>query len=465
MNSKIHGQISLCLILLIASSVLADSDSYHKFEDASGRGIEARILDFDPHVNTVKLRLRNKRIRSVKIDIFSESSQLYIRDWYQSESLSSGKGLTLSINKKSLRSDRYHEVRNGWQSHYPGMDFEDVTYEITLLNKGKESLSNIVLEYCIYYERTIDETTFKLEEISGWGHRGTDYEELPRCNISETLIGTISIPELHIKKKLIETTKVVCLYEGTEGKYDRVALRGRKRQVDDELSGIIIQISLPLPSGGIAQKEYAYPLDFLKKEHVDWSKPIEDFADDVNDSSPPVVSEGGNLGILQQINTYMREKKFTEAERLCRQLYNGGGKYEYHGAWRLGSIYLSIENPDRNIDLGVEWMLKASGGGFAGPYSDLAKFYASDPDPSMRDGKKAVKYAAKMMKIYRKTPAPGAYETMACALARNGQYSKAVETMQKAITAMEERRGEQLPSGHGYLRKLDQFSNNQAWPN
>jgi hypothetical protein len=82
----------------------------------------------------------------------------------------------------------------------------------------------------------------------------------------------------------------------------------------------------------------------------------------------------------------------------------------------------------------------------------------------MRDGKKAVMYARRMMKIYS-TPSPGAYEIMACALARDGQYSKAVEKMQKAIAAMEKRRGEKLHSGDEYLRKMDQFSNNKAWPN
>lgn len=177
------------------------------------------------------------------------------------------------------------------------------------------------------------------------------------------------------------------------------------------------------------------------------------------------TSDADDEKILQQINTYIREKKFEVAERLSSQLYNGHGKCKYHGAWRLGSIYLSFDNPDRNIDLGVKWMLKASGGGFAGPYSDLADFYACDPDPSMRDGKEAVKYASMMMEIWQGTPSPGAYDTMACALARNGQYSKAVEEMHKAIAAMEERIGKKLPSDDEYLRKLNQFTNNQAWPN
>ncbi len=259
----------LCLILLIASSVLADSDSYHNFEDSRGRGIEACILDFDPHANAVKLRLRNKRIRSVKIDVFSESSQLYIRDWYQSKSLLSGKTLTLSIKKKSLLSDR--EVRNGWESYPSGMDFEDVAYEITLQNKGKKSLSDVKLEYCIYYERTIDETTHKWEVVPDWGHRGTDHVELPRQKIMKTSIGIILLNQLDVKNQLKETTKKVRLYDGKESKVNTIETnKGHYRTIKDKIVGIRVHVSIPLPSGRPATKEFSYPTDLIKR--TEWPK-------------------------------------------------------------------------------------------------------------------------------------------------------------------------------------------------
>jgi len=253
---------SLCAVLLVLSSARADPD-YYKLEDTQGRVVEARILQFDPKASIVKLKLHNNRVHSVPLSVFTESSQLCIQDWYQSEVVLSNK-LIVSINKKSIRSDSYHGERNGWRSHYPGMDYEDFVYDIELYNKQSDPLTNVELEYCIYYEREIEETTCDMELVDN-GYIGVNHKQLPRQHTSETITDKIIIPELPIRKRHIVTTNEARLYSGTESEEGLPSSKGHYRTVREKMIGVRIRITILLPSGNNAIKEVSYPTDLIEK--------------------------------------------------------------------------------------------------------------------------------------------------------------------------------------------------------
>lgn len=148
-------------------------------------------------------------------------------------------------------------------------------------------------------------------------------------------------------------------------------------------------------------------------------------------------------------------------------------KKSYYTPWNIGDLYLRIRKPKREVDKGIYWLEKAVSLGGVDAGWRLADFYATDKDPAVRDGKKAVKYAKTyadyQMKRYekdnyeKKVRPFGPYATLAHAYARNGQFKEAEETMLLTIEMMKE--------GTFYDRYIDSynkqlalFRNNQAWP-
>jgi len=64
--------------------------------------------------------------------------------------------------------------------------------------------------------------------------------------------------------------------------------------------------------------------------------------------------------------------------------------------------------------------------------SNLAWVYATSPDDSLRDGKKAVQLAERAMHISGRR-IPIIFRTLAAAYAENGQFSQAIQTAQQAF--------------------------------
>ena len=466
-------RMAVCILILVVGigASMAEAE-YQVFRDTQDREIEARILKYDPATNRVTVQLRSGKKSTADLSIFCEADQVRVKDWYLSEELLSDRNLIVTINKKTIQSDSYHAERDGWQSHYPGMNIEDVAFEISLNNRSRGSLKDIAVDYCIFYESRRKQRTgqSELQDISSGGSAWYTTSESSDDNKVVTLRrrGRFSVDVLESRAVSETLTDCVQLKDGSETNYGEETNKTRSyktRKINEKISGIIMRISIPLSSGGFARKEYAYPSDFLTKETVNWNKSVE--AQNLIADREVASSSTGNdeTKIMAEIHALMKAGKFKEAEVLCRHLYDTGVERKYHGAWRLGNIYLSSENPDRNTELGVEWLIKAFDGGFTGPYIDLIEFYACDPDPAVRDGRKAVKYAALMMDRWGRSPSPGACKTAACAYACDGQFDKAVEYITQAISRIRERQGDYQYVIDEYEQILARFTQNQPWPN
>ncbi len=263
--------------LIIMNSNIVSANEYRTFHDKNDREIQALILGFEPHINKVEIQLRNGRISKADLAVFSSIDQIYIKDWYASEVRLSTKNLIVTINKKVVLADRYHEVRDGWRSHHPGMDFEDVAFEIKIDNRTPEIMEGLQVEYCIFYESHCKEKTgtSELEEMSDGSK---SWHSVKSSNFKKhiyqlTEFGDFSVQELASKKNCENLTKEVRIRDGKESKYGTTRRDTRDykmREVRDKVSGVIIRLSLPLPSGNFARKGYSYPKGFIDKQDVNW---------------------------------------------------------------------------------------------------------------------------------------------------------------------------------------------------
>ena len=296
MNKRRFAQ--MLLILFVAIHVDAAVGEYRTFHDSTGREIKARLLQFDPQSNEVKIQLGNRKIRTTKISVFSAADQEFIRNWHISEVVFSEKNLIVTINKKSLSSERCRDEVDGWKPKPSGMRVEEIAYELELESRNKMALKGMKAEYCIYHQR-MEKGIWMVYEYEEKPSREYDekYEEneefdaqrnenkrslvgtkkVPEKTIPSTTTGEILIPELPRKGSCEELTKAVPLRDGSESrplgaKDKKTPLRfiHEERTVKGEVVGVVFRISVPLSSGGYAQKEYSYPKDLIKKKKVDW---------------------------------------------------------------------------------------------------------------------------------------------------------------------------------------------------
>ena len=301
--------VQMLLILFAAIAVDAAVGEYRIFHDSTGREIKARLLQFNPQSNEVKIQLGNRKIRTTEIAVFSAADQEFIRNWHISEVVFSEKNLIVTINKKSLSSERYRDKADGWKPKTPGMRVEEIAYELELESRNTMALKGMKAEYCIYHQRTEKGTwvVYEYEErpTREYDERYEAMEEydpqkienkrsllgtqkIPDKTIPGTTAGELLIPELPRKGSYEGLTKAVPLRKGSESRPLEVKDGGypaqrfpeigknphqrihEERKVEGKVVGVVFRVSVPLSSGGYAQKEYSYPKDLVEKKKVDW---------------------------------------------------------------------------------------------------------------------------------------------------------------------------------------------------
>jgi hypothetical protein len=198
MGSKIRWMF---FALWLVSSVVTHAVEYRDFMDTQGRTIRARILSYDSRSSKLKIERDNKVTATVPITGFSEEDQTYIKNWLKFEGIRSTTKFKVSAERKGLKS--WANERIGTISYSDGSvehnqvvgktDFDEVGYEITLDNRNKYPVENLVLKYNIYYE----------QEVSA-------REKDPRPFV---LFGTIPINSIPAQSKQTVKTESVTVYK------------------------------------------------------------------------------------------------------------------------------------------------------------------------------------------------------------------------------------------------------------
>lgn len=317
--------VQMLLVLFVVGQVGAAVGKYETFRDSQGRELQARLLSLDTQSDTVKLQMRNGKIRTTDIAVFSEADQVRIRNWHIAKVVFSEKNLIVKINKKSSGSERIRDEVDGWNPKTSGMKVEEIAYELGIENRNKTTLKGLKAEYRIHHqqEEQGNWVEYEYDEKPSPGYE-KEYEEneennprdnenkrqtvgtekIPKKTIPDTTSGTLLISEIPSKKRYEGRTVAVPIKKGSEfrpidsrdGAYPKedfpeVARNPthsihEERKVEGEVIGVIFRISVPLSSGGYARKEYSYPKDLLEKTEVAW--------DDQNSESSTEKAEKPN---------------------------------------------------------------------------------------------------------------------------------------------------------------------------
>jgi hypothetical protein len=245
----------VAVILLFASPVCAEM---HVFSLQDGRVLEAEIVDYNGKLGKVTLkRLDGKRV-PVKVNIFVEVDQQYIKEWAASNAFLSDSILQVKCNDQVLKKWKEEEKRD---IRYTGgeveegfvhnvIKYEDIVYAFTFKNTASTSIRGLHLEYCIYYEQSY-----------------MVWEEKPEME-QKTFSSSLELSELKEKLEVTVNTKPVMIYEDD---INPVPIRDgdQRRPGKGKIIGIRARLSMKAGDKNIV-REIVSP-NSLSEEKYPWS--------------------------------------------------------------------------------------------------------------------------------------------------------------------------------------------------
>jgi tetratricopeptide (TPR) repeat protein len=117
-----------------------------------------------------------------------------------------------------------------------------------------------------------------------------------------------------------------------------------------------------------------------------------------------------------------------------------------------------------DYEQGMAALKEAADRGYIGGQNSLAWTYATAKDPRFLDGKKAVDYAEKAVAQQRGYQY---LDTLAAALARDGQFRKAVETETEALSLLQKETGlpiaDRVAAEKRFRNRIDLYQGGQAY--
>lgn len=228
-------------ILLIAYLIMTvvgvqAAKQYRDFTDTKGRTIRGCIVSYDTKKGIVSFERDNRKISKVPITVFSESDQVYIKDWEVLKCFSLERLFKISAKRRKQDNEGKSSTE-----HNKKTDVVDTNYEILLENRSKSVFKGLKMEYCIYYEQD-----GRKEAIQGVYH-----DDLAIASIKPT------------SKKVLKTEAVSTYTRELDSNWTYGDGGGNSSGVKNiqrgDVHGIWIRIHMTMPSGEKATREVCFP--------------------------------------------------------------------------------------------------------------------------------------------------------------------------------------------------------------
>jgi len=221
-------------VFLLAGGIraVAGTEGFHVFTDKQGRTVSARIIGLNEAKGLVELELPNNERKKVEPSIFSQVDQDYILDWQAINAFEKGSAFKVELNKKV--------VKNWSEKSSVQRDFEQVVFEMTLINRGAAALKNLEITYNVFSEQ---------EELTPAGEHTED-----KCQT-----GRIAVDLLKPRERMVFSTQPVEVYDQhLSAGYDGY-VGGLPDRQSGEIKGIWMRVSMTTKSGAIVSRDFVSP--------------------------------------------------------------------------------------------------------------------------------------------------------------------------------------------------------------
>ncbi len=237
----------------------------HIFTSPNGQAIEAKIVGYDERAGLVQVERKDGKRVKVKPSIFVEDDQRYIRNWVRSQAVLSKRSLRIESTERTVKEWKEEESMDVTYSNgstekdfiYNEIEFESVVYDFTFKNGTRSTITDLVLEYCIYYEQS-----------------GTTWQKKPEPQI-KTRYGKTKIAVIKADEPLTISTEPVMIYEDSLNMLPQAG-GDQRRAGEGAMIGVHARIKLEV-DGEEVSREWSYPksLDQEKYPWVETTSPNE----------------------------------------------------------------------------------------------------------------------------------------------------------------------------------------------
>jgi hypothetical protein len=275
-------------------AAMARAAESHTFTKIDGKKISGRPTGFTPSTGNLKLKIADDSECTVELPTLSDDDRAYIKDWYAAYSLIADGKIRFTFHEKTNPDREFKGNLDDWDSMFPNMKYKDhwstsgttydeILYEFRLENRGEQKLDDIVIEYCIYHQTTIQEEsrksfygagktvrvttetgTYDRYDPPAWySSRDDKYEKLPKQTVTNTVQGIVCLGTVPPGEKVAVLSDPVKIVKKSQERTTypnppQINTRGtlNRRTIEGELTEIRCRVYVPTEAGNYAMLEF-----------------------------------------------------------------------------------------------------------------------------------------------------------------------------------------------------------------
>jgi hypothetical protein len=269
---KIKTVLSLTSLIILLCGMMQTIQAEEKLRTLTaqdGRTLNARIIRFDATRDEVTVMRTDRKPIAVQRSVFSEKDQAYILQWYTAELFNNSSKFKLKLSPECLREwkeevEKKQDDSDNKKDKSPKINFNrEYQYILQLENRCGVDLTNLSLEYCIFYsqEKAVasstednDDENESTDQNSGSNGKDDDSEKVAVPE-EQVKTGTASIQLIQNEDTTSVKSVAVAIYDQTGDKLD---LKG-------EIIGAWFKVRMIGPSGALIERDVVHPSGLSKK--------------------------------------------------------------------------------------------------------------------------------------------------------------------------------------------------------
>lgn len=218
------------------------------FLSADGQSsTRGKVLNYDHVHHLVTIQKNNRKKCRVGLECLSEPDQIYVREWGLSNEFSSESKFRITVKQNKAEGDSKDLLHSVTGVLRGKTTTREIDYEIILESRMADSLSNVRIEYCIYYEQ--EGVRYSRQETN----EGVEH-------------GILQVGRIEPHAKVSRNTGPIRLQKIVLNG-DTDSYSGIKNVQNGRVIGIWVQVHLPLSSGAQVTRHYCKPTR-LKEDRV-----------------------------------------------------------------------------------------------------------------------------------------------------------------------------------------------------
>ena len=441
--------IGLVLLFFVKNGMSDNSkiDMYRDFLGVNGNSIRCQIVKYDKIHKKVLLKKIDKKMVWASLSEFSPEDRIYIKKWICADSFLSPRMLVMSVRKRSKKRIKTTIYENG---NKDDLSEEDYNGQDRYKKYEKEKIISPVYFSLIIINKT--ETTFK-------NVKGEYFYQITKYGYGGKITTSSWASKDFLIKKIVPGKNVFDTEEIKLESLSTIFNSSTKKEYREALKGILIKVYGPKVETNDVFRVVCFPATF--GEHQKWwliHEELEKTKSNKWELFKKIFVYNQKPKNKEEYATWIKELSVELDSRknisqIILDVYNADYDLKGKDSLEIGKIY------EKQLDFlrAIVWYEKSCKLGNSEATLYLSKIYSSSKDPSIRNGKKAIKYADRVGNI----PSYQKQDLFARGYACEKKLKQAVKIQEKVVRDLpKDMKSEERKK---YISRLNLYKNGKGY--